>query len=511
MEQNLKKSPNQSILSMRGIYKSFGLNTVLKGIDLDVFPGEVLSLIGGNGAGKSTLVKIVMGIHQPDKGDIYVAGQKENLNKPSVALAKGIYMVPQEPMLFPNMTVEENIIIGFNEKPSELHKRLINQMDEIGWHLDLNRKASSLSIAEQQLVEILRGLLRKARILILDEPTSALTFDEVESLFTCIEGLKAKGIGIIYITHRLTEVFEISTSVAIMRDGVINLKGPVKNFTREMLLEGLLPPNIKEKGKNKASTGRELDYKNLKPIFELQNYSGYGFSDINLKIYPGEILGIAGVVGAGRTELATTIFGRDKVLGGKAILDGRDITGLSTRQVLEAGINYVPEDRHLHGLFKISDVASNTTSAMLRKPEMGLFFLNKKEEYKLTQKYVDNFNIKITGQDQLVGSLSGGNQQKVVIGRSLSTMPKLIILDEPTRGIDAAARGDIYTIIHQLKGMGVAIMLISSDIEEIVELSDRAVTVYQGHINNEFYKEEITQDNLMAAAFGLTKRKQVRE
>jgi AI-2 transport system ATP-binding protein len=511
MEKTTLKTPGETILSVRGICKSFGLNAVLKGIDLDVLPGEVVSLIGGNGAGKSTLVKIIMGIHQPDKGEIYVAGQKVSLSRPSVALAQGIYMVPQEPMLFPNMTVEENILIGFNENTAELHKRLVDLMDEIGWHLDLYRKANSLSIAEQQLVEILRGLLRRARILILDEPTSALTFDEVESLFKCVEDLKAKGIGIIYITHRLAEVFEISTGVAIMRDGIITLNGPVKDFTREMLVKGLLPPNMEEKEEGEVVTGTQLDYKNLKPVFELQNFSGYGFRDINLKVYPGEILGVAGVVGAGRTELATTIFGRDKVLGGKALLEGRDITGLSTKQVLEAGINYVPEDRHLHGLFKISDVAVNTTTAVLGEPQMGRFFLNRKTEYELTQKYVDDFRTKVTGQDQLVGSLSGGNQQKIVIGRALSTGPKLVILDEPTRGIDAAARGDVYTIIHQLREQGVAIMLISSDIEEIVELSDRAVTVYQGRINIELSKKEITQDNIMAAAFGIAEREQVDE
>ncbi len=223
----------------------------------------------------------------------------------------------------------------------------------------LNRKAMSLSIAEQQLVELLRGLLRNARVLILDEPTSALTFDEVESLFKIVEDLKQKGIGIVYITHRLAEVFQIATHVAIMRDGIITLKGRVSDFTREMLVKGLLPPNMDvadlKDGKGEEKT---LNYEGLKPVFELQGYTGYGFEDVNLKVYPGEVLGVAGVVGAGRTELATTIFGRDKVLRGKAILDGRDITGCSTAQVLEAGINYVPEDRRLNGLFAISDVAA---------------------------------------------------------------------------------------------------------------------------------------------------------
>lgn len=504
MEVSQKNPSNQMMISVRGIHKSFGLNNVLKGIDLDVRSGEAVALIGGNGAGKSTLMKIIMGIHQPDQGEIFVAGEKVNLNKPSVALAKGIYMVPQEPLLFPNMTVEENVLIGFNANAAELHVRLVKQIEDIGWDLDLTRKASSLSIAEQQLVEILRGLLRDSRVLIFDEPTSALTFDEVESLFRCITGLKEKGIGIIYITHRLTEVFEIATHVAIMCDGVITLNGPVGNFTREMLVKGLLPPNMEERSVKQAAEYKEIDYKSLKPVFELKDYSGYGFNHINMEIYPGEILGVAGVVGAGRTELATTIFGMDKVLGGKVILDGKDITGLSTKQVLEAGINYVPEDRHLAGLFKISDVAVNTTSAMLSNPSLGKVFLNRQAEYDLTKKYVDDFRIKVTGQDQLTGSLSGGNQQKIVIARALSTQPKLVILDEPTRGIDAAARGDVYSIIHLLKEQGVAVMLISSDMEEIIELADRAVTVYQGRVNFEFKKKEINQDNLMAAAFGVS-------
>ena len=474
---------NEMLLSARGVFKTFGLNAVLKGIDLDVGKGEVLALIGGNGAGKSTLMKIIMGIYQPDEGELVIAGEKINSFKPSVVLSKGVYMVPQEPMLFPNMTVEENVLIGFKEKSGILRKRLLQIMEDIGWRLNLNRKAMSLSIAEQQLVELLRGLLRNARVLILDEPTSALTFDEVESLFKIVEDLKQKGIGIIYITHRLAEVFQIATHVAIMRDGIITLKGRVSDFTREMLVKGLLPPNMDEADiKDGKAEEKAINYEGLKPVFELQDYSGYGFEDVNLKVYPGEVLGVAGVVGAGRTELATTIFGRDKVLKGKAILDGKDITGHSTARVLEAGI----------------------TSSLLRDKKMGGFFLNKKAEREVAGRCIDDFRIKVTGQDQTAGSLSGGNQQKIIIGRSLSTNPKLVILDEPTRGIDAAARGDVYSIIHKLKAQGVAIMLISSDMEEIVELSDRAVVVFSGRIKGELSRSEISQASLMAGAFGVT-------
>ena len=311
MAQSQTERSGQSLLSVRGICKMFSLNQVLKGIDLDIHPGEILALIGGNGAGKSTLMKIIMGIYQPDQGEIEIRGEKVSLTKPSVALTHGIYMVPQEPMLFPNMTVEENILVGvgFDASGAELRRQLTQLMDDIGWHLDLTRKASSLSIAEQQLVEILRGLLRNAELLIFDEPTSALTFDEVESLFRCIRDLQKKGIGMIYITHRLTEVFDIATHVAIMCDGVITLHGPIGDFTREMLVKGLLPPNMQDQ-EIKGTTGTAVvDYKDAKPILELQNYSGYGFRGINLKIYPGEILGVAGVVGAKRFWTAGTSRG----------------------------------------------------------------------------------------------------------------------------------------------------------------------------------------------------------
>ena len=499
------KASGSSLMSIRGVTKSFGTNAVLKGINLEIARGEVLALIGGNGAGKSTLMKIIMGIYTLDEGEIRMDGQPIRLGKPAAALAQGIYLVPQEPLLFPNMTVRENILMGFKEKSSELQKRLENHMKELGFNLNLQRKANTLSIAEQQLVEILRGLMREARMLILDEPTSALTFGEVQSLFKVVRDLKEKGISIIYITHRLNEVFEIATDVAIMRDGQITLQGPVQNFTREMLIRGLLPSDAEVRAlEHPEERGEKI--RRDKPVLQVQHLSGYGFSDISFDLYPGEILGIAGVVGAGRTELISTIFGRDRVLGGKVLLEGKDITGLSTKQILKEGINFVPEDRHYHGLFKIRSVASNTTSALLSGKEIGKVDINRKKQKSIAQKYAEEFRTKIVTLDDLLGSLSGGNQQKVVIARSLSTAPKVVILDEPTRGIDAAARSDVYNIIHQLKEQGVAVLMVSSDIEEVVELADRAVTVFQGRINAEFRKEEINQDALTSASFGIVKK-----
>lgn len=494
------------LLSVRDIYKSFGANAVLKGISLEVDHGEVLALIGGNGAGKSTLMKIIMGIYSADSGDVIIGGDKVDISNPKAALAHSIYMVPQEPMLFPNMTVRENITIGFEEKATVLNERLENVMNRTGWHMDLERKAMTLSIAEQGIVEVLRGLMRNPEVLILDEPTSALTFDEVQSLFNCVRELQKQNIGIIYITHRLAEVFELATNVAILRDGIVAMQGKVSDFTREDLVRGLLPPDASSICVDAASSARAIDY-DASPILELKDFSGYGFKDINLKVYPGEIVGMAGVIGAGRTEMATTIFGREKPLGGKVLLDGKDITGKSIADIINAGINYVPEDRFTDALFRIRDVSENTTSSLLCGKRMGGFLLNFKKEEETSQRYVNSFRTKVTGLDQEVGGLSGGNQQKIVIGRTFASVPRLVILDEPTRGIDAAARGDVYAVLNQLRETGVSILLISSDMEEVVELADRAVVMFQGRINSEFKKADIKQDNLMSAAFGVVKDK----
>ena len=432
-----------------------------------------------------------MGIYSCDEGEVLIDGAPARLGKPAAALAAGIYLVPQAPLLFPNMTVLENILMGFSENEGELKKRLAGHMEELGFHLNLQRKANTLSIAEQQLVELLRGLMRNARILILDEPTSALTFGEVEALFKVMRDLKRKGISMIYITHRLNEVFEIATHVAIMRDGLITLEGPVEKFTKEMLIAGLLPSDAQAQ-KQGENAYRPVRYGELTPVMQVRNLSGYGFSD-----------------GAGRTELISTIFGRDKTLAGTVTLDGKDITGLPTKQILKEGINFVPEDRHYHGLFKIRSISSNTTSALLDGSEIGRVDMNRRRQRQITQKYVDDFRTKVVSLEDLIGSLSGGNQQKVVIARSLSTAPKVVILDEPTRGIDAAARGDVYSIIRQLKDAGVAVLMVSSDIEEVVELADRAITVFQGRINGEFSREEITQDALTSASFGIAHERKV--
>ncbi len=488
----------KSLIRLEGIKKSFGDNAVLKGASMELSEGEVVAIIGGNGAGKSTLMKIIMGIYKSDGGTIYMNNEKVSLTSPSVALEKGIYLVPQEPLLFPNMSVEENVLAGFKENKSLLKQKLRNLIEKLGWKISLSQSAATLSIAEQQLVEILRGLLREAKILILDEPTSTLTFNEIKSFFELMKGLQSKGIGMFYITHRLTEVFEVATDVVILRDGEITLSGPVDEFDKDILIEGLLPPNACRAEKSCCEVN--VDY-SAEPVLKLENVCGYGFRNITFSVYPGEILGLAGVVGSGRTELAEAIYGKGEVLSGEVLLESECIKGLGTKQIVEKGLNYVPEDRHLNGIFSLSDVNLNMTSAILSR--LGKVFVNKKIEHDVTQKYIEDFRIKVTGHDQTLKSLSGGNQQKVVIGRILSTNPKIVILDEPTRGIDAGARGDVYKIIHKLKDMGLAILLISSDFEEIQELADRTEIMCHGTNTQLLEKQDMTMDKLTKSAFGI--------
>ncbi|MGL4741772.1 MAG: sugar ABC transporter ATP-binding protein [Sarcina sp.] len=495
-----KKQNSNILIELKNIYKSFSNNTVLKGVNLELMKGEVVSIIGGNGAGKSTLMKIIMGIYKADSGEIFLDGEKTHITNPTESISRGIYLVPQEPLLFPNMTVEENILMGFKENKLTLKRKLGNLLADLSWDLGLDRSVNTLSIADHQLIEILRGLLRESKILILDEPTSTLTFKEIKTLFKIIRDLKDKGIGIFYITHRLNEVFEISSRVVILRDGKITLSNGVENVSKEMLIDGLLPEGKAIKQViNKDE--ENFDYSNKKNILVLKNYNGYGFKDINFELYEGEVLGIAGVVGAGRTELAESIFGLSQTISGNVFLDDYDITGKNTREIIKKGINYIPEDRRLNGIFGIGSVTKNITSGIL--PSINKFFINKKKEKEIAKKHIEDLRIKVTSDEQSAISLSGGNQQKVVIGKILSSEPKVIILDEPTRGIDAGARCDVYKIIRNLKQEKKAILLISSDLEEIMELSDRILVMYAGRIEQSFRKNDISIDTLMAAAYGI--------
>lgn len=488
----------RNLVKLDNIKKSFHQNCVLDGVSIELNESEVISIIGGNGAGKSTLMKILTGIYQADAGTIEINGEKVEHLHPKAAHERGIYLVPQEPLLFPNMTVEQNLTIGFLRNKKDVRDEAARIMGELGWEIDLRRISATLSIAEQQQLEIIKGLLRKAKVLILDEPTSTLTFSETRSLFKVVEQLKEAGVGILYITHRLDEVFQISTHAMILRDGKVTRYGRIADFTKEQLIEGLLPAGnnttVKKRAERRASRLHEQE-----PVLKVDNISGDGFKNISLEVYRGEVVGMAGLVGAGRTEIAQAIYGISRIESGSVYLDGKDITHLSLNESVVNGLAFIPEDRFLHGIFGISSVRHNITVQSLKR---NGFFTKVKEEERLAKEYMKKLSIKAGSSHDEMKSLSGGNQQKAVIARALTLNPKLMIMDEPTRGIDAASREDIYSIINELRNQGLSILLISSDLEEIERLSDRIYAVFQGTCSVCLSPEEINATNVMKAAYG---------
>ncbi|HEK9099113.1 sugar ABC transporter ATP-binding protein [Bacillus pfraonensis] len=488
---------NVPLLEVKQISKSFSDQHVLKEVTLELQRGDVYALVGGNGAGKSTLMKILTGLYSYDTGEIYVKRMVQSFSNPAEAHANGIYLIPQEPLIFPHMTIEENICIGIKAKKKELRTKVKDLIKSLGWNIELSAIGSSLSIAQQQLVEILRGLIREAEILILDEPTSTLTTHEIKSLFVLLRNLKEKGIGMIYITHRFPEIFEIANKVAILRDGMIVSQGEVSDYTYDMLMEGLLPKGYKQEEK-KVDTKETM--KLSQQILEVTNLSSYAFQDISLTVHAGEIVGIAGMVGAGRTELAEVLCGLRTMLSGTISLAGESIAKCSTNERLDKGMVYVPEDRAGNGIFSIASIKENVTAASLQR--MSNFFLNHKKESALTESYMNKFRIVAAHINEKMTSLSGGNQQKVVLAKYLACNPKLIILDEPTRGIDAKARLEVYEVIQSLKQSGLAIILISSDVEEIIQLANRVYVMRNGKVVSHLEKGEVCINEVTRLAYG---------
>lgn len=492
------------LLYIENMFKQFSGNQVLRGVSLSLQKGEIHAIVGGNGAGKSTLMKIITGLYKHDSGIMTIKNEKVSFTNTHEAHLKGVYLVPQEPLIFPNMSVEENILIGLPGKRAFLVEKIRSILKRLGWKLELHQSALSLSIAEQQLVEIIRGLVREAEILILDEPTSTLTFGEIDSLFQTIKQLTKEGLGVFYITHRFSEIFQLAHSVSVLRDGVISAQGTIQEFTYERLLEGLMPENMSKKGPlSTVATVDQIDpiLQEDSPILEVHQLTGHRFYEVSFQLHPKEILGIAGVVGAGRTELAEAIFGLQPVQDGNVFLEGREIKDLSIRERIRRGMVYVPEDRHAHGIFSIAAIRKNISSAILYR--LKGWFLPIKAEKELSRKFIKDLDIKATSLEQELKDLSGGNQQKVVLSKYLSATPKVIILDEPTRGIDANARMDIYQMIQDLKATGLAVILISSDIEEIEKLSDRVLIMHEGRMVKTLSKHEILTDTITTFAFGI--------
>ncbi|PTV97529.1 monosaccharide ABC transporter ATP-binding protein (CUT2 family) [Rhodobacter aestuarii] len=465
------------LVALRGIWKVFESVTVLRGIDFEIAPGQVHALLGGNGSGKSTIVKIISGAYTPTAGTVEVNGTPVALKKPSDAHEKGIYMVPQEPHIFPNLTVLENLTMGLAGDRAENARRAEKAAQEIGLEADFSAPGGELSIANQQLVEIVRGLLRNAHVLILDEPTSSLTRREVASLAAQIKHLTAQGIGILFISHRLNEVLDFSDRVSVLRDGHFVLSRPASELTAEQLVEAMLPEDFTP---HDADARKCYRIEGAHPVLQVRHLSGQAFRDVNFDVYPGEVVGISGVVGSGRTEFAEAIFGIDTEATGEVVIAGKPAPERSPQICQEMGLSYVPEDRHAHGIFLALPSAQTISSGVMSMPEGR--FMSSAEERNLATRFIDKLRIKLSSPMQSAKTLSGGNQQKIVLAKTLAPEPRVVILDEPTRGIDARARQDVYRIIRDLTADGVGVVVISSEVGEISEVSDRVLIMKRGRL-----------------------------
>jgi rhamnose transport system ATP-binding protein len=462
------------LLEIRQITKSFGGARALRGVDFDLYAGEVHALLGENGAGKSTLIKIVTGAHQPDSGTLSVAGRPVAHLDPAAAHALGIACIYQQPALFPDLSVMENIALRL-ESGSPLRRvawaarraRAQTLLDRIGARLDPASEVGTLSMPEQQLVEIACALGAGARIVIMDEPTASLTQTEQDLLYAVVRDLRRNGVGVIYISHRLEEIFALADRVTVLRDGESVGTRPVAHLDEGELIRLMVGREMTQLYPPAASPPGEV-------VLSLQGLgcTATGVTDVSLDLRRGEVFALAGLVGAGRTELARVLFGLTPADTGTLTLRGQTVVIRSPRDAVECGIAYVPEDRRRHGVILEMPIAANTAMAAHRRLFPGSW-LRFAAERALAGDFIRRLAVKCTSADAPVGSLSGGNQQKISLARWLATNPQVLILDEPTQGVDIGAKSEIHRIIRQLAGEGVAVLLISSDLPEVLGMGDR--------------------------------------
>lgn len=486
---------------MEGIEKSFPGVLALKGVHLDLFAGEVHAVVGENGAGKSTLIKVLAGVHQPNKGHIAIDGDQVRFANPLEAQEAGIAVIYQEFNLVPGLTVRENILLGHESGRAGFFSRKEEQsivreiFDRMNVQIDPEARCNQLSVAQQQLVEIGKALSLGARILVMDEPSATLTNQEVEKLFLIIRDLKAQGIGVIYISHRLVEIFEVCDRVTVLRDGEYIGTRPVAEVDREMLIEMMVGRSIEnEFPKVKSELGPAR--------LEVKNLARAGEPAATFSVCRGEVLGLTGLVGAGRTELARLIFGADHAAQGEIWVDGVRRTIRSPLDAIKNGICLLTEDRKAQGLVLGLSARENFALANLGKwSQSG--FIQQGQERDSFAGYIESLQIKLSHQDQLAGNLSGGNQQKVLIARWLESNSDIIIFDEPTRGIDVGAKYEIYLLMNKLTAAGKAIIMISSELPEVLGMSDRILVMHEGRITGEITDpSNATQEAIMALAVG---------
>jgi ribose transport system ATP-binding protein/inositol transport system ATP-binding protein len=494
---------SQTLLQMKGIAKRFAGVHALKGVDFELESGEVHALLGENGAGKSTLMKILAGIYPVDEGEIFIEGNKVSINSVKDAQAHGISIIHQEISLVPYLSVAENIFLG-KEPVTKAGwidwKRMTEEarkyLQQFGLELEPEVPVKKLTVAQQQMIEIIKAVSFQAKIIVMDEPTSSLTEKEVEFLFQIIGRLKEQGVGIVYISHRMNELFTITDRITVLRDGTLIGTVKTKDTTTDQLISMMV--------------GRELTQYYIKDsppsdgeiVLSVRNLSKKGvLNEASFDLRKGEILGFAGLVGAGRSELMKCIFGLDSYDKGEIRIDGKPLIIRNPNDAIKHGIAYVTENRKEEGLFLIRSVQYNITIKILDQ-FIKWFRVNAHYESRKTRQFIHDLAIKTPNPDQEVRNLSGGNQQKVLISRWLATNPRILILDEPTRGVDVGAKAEIYAIMNRLVKEGVSIIMISSELPEVINMSDRIAVMYKGGIRTILNRDEFSQETIMHYATG---------
>ena len=496
----MRESQNPYILEMRNIFKSFGGVNALRDVSFQCRPGTVHALVGENGAGKSTLIKILAGALLPDSGEIIFKGQKHQSFSTRKALNSGISVIYQELALVSQMTVAENIFLGreprkyfgiVDKKRLKIEaKKLLKQL---GFEVDMDMEVGEMTVAYQQMVEIAKALSKNADLIIMDEPSAILAGHELDQLFLIIESLKKRGVTIIYISHRLEEVFRIANEVTILKDGQLVGTKTIKDLSRGELVKMMVGRTLEEVF--------PVSFNQLgNPVLQVEEISTKTIlNQVSFNLREGEILGVAGMVGSGRTELARAIFGADPLTSGTIKIKGQDVVFKNPADAIRSKISLVPEDRKYHGLFTKLSILNNITLPILSKiSRWG--FTDKKKENEIVERERQIHSIDMTSGNQEVQYLSGGNQQKVVLSKSLQTIPEVIIMDEPTRGVDVGAKFEIYQLIRQLNKDGIAILMISSELPEILGLSDRILVMREGKIVAELTPKETNEEMIIEFA-----------
>jgi rhamnose transport system ATP-binding protein len=487
------------VFQVEHVSKAFGGVQALRDVQFAIYPGEVHAILGENGAGKSTLIKIMTGVHQPDSGALLLDGAPVHFANTRAAQEHGIAAIYQEPSLFPDLDVAENILIGRQPMRGGRvdWKRLYQEagavLKRLGLSLNPRTRARDLSVAQQQIVEIARALSINARVLIMDEPTSSLTLAEVEDLFAIVRQLRAGGTAIVFISHRLEELFALADRVTTLRDGAYVGTQPLASVTTDGLIRMMV-------GRPLAELFPKQDVAPGEVVLEVERLSVAGaFSEISFSLRRGEIVGMAGLIGAGRTNVARALFGVEPADSGTIRLDGRPVSIASPAQAMALGIGYVPEDRKEHGLVLELSIADNITLPTLASFSR-LGWVDVAGERAAAEVAARQLEVKMAGIDQKAGQLSGGNQQKVVLAKWLGTRPRVLILDEPTRGIDVGTKAAVHRLMSSLAAEGMAILMISSELPEVLGMSDRILVMREGRLTGHFSRAEASQETLMAAA-----------